>query len=120
MSMIRAITIEEFCHPISAHVARLFAFEGLHGYVAGTAVLVAPALAMTARHVIEGLLAHFGRDAWKAPEIQLDVYIYQANIGAVWYVAHTSAWVGTDIAVLTLRPRNDTARVNVINRLPLT
>lgn len=120
MGMIRANTVEEFSHPISTHVAPLFAFEGLHGHVAGTAVLIAPGLAMTARHVIDDLLGHFGRGVEKKSEIQLDMYIYQANVGAVWYVAHINAWVGTDIAILSLRPRNDIARSTAVNRLPMT
>jgi len=120
MSGHRPITAAEFSHPISAHIAPIFSFEDEHGYVAGTAVLIAPGLALTARHVIESLFAHFNRDAWKGHNTQFDISIAQANLGAYWHVVNTYAWIGSDIAVLALRPGNDVALGTQINRLPMT
>ena len=92
--MIRSVTIEEFLHPISTHVAPLFAFEGQHVYVGGTAVIIAPRIAVTAHHVWQAIYDHFGQAT------NLDIYIFQSNTGACWYVTNVSSWVGTDITNL--------------------
>lgn len=119
MSLIRPTTIEEFLHPISSHIAPLCAFIDQRAYVGGTAVIVAPGIAVTANHVIQGITDSFGFKRSTA-NIELDMYIVQFNTGACWYVSNTSAWVGTDIAVLSLRPRNEKARNLVMNRLSMT
>lgn len=111
--------IEEFLHLISTHVAPLFGFVGQHAFMGGTAVIVAPGLALTAKHVIQEIADHFGCNS-SSPSIELDVYVAQLNTGACWYACRTSSWVGTDIAVLSLRVRNEAARTARINRLAMT
>lgn len=119
MNLIRLTTLEEFLHPISAHVAPLFAFVGNQAYVGGTAVIIANRIAVTASHVIQGITRHF-RFSPSSRNLNLDVYIFQYNMGAFWFVSNISYWIGTDIAVLSLSPRNEVARNSVINQLSMT
>jgi hypothetical protein len=119
MSLIRPTTVEEFLHPISGHVAPLFAFIGQEAYVGGTAVIVAPRIAVTANHVLRAITEHFGCSL-SSQNIEMDLYVAQFSSGAFWYVSNASAWVGADIAVLSLRPRNDVARHQVAARLAMT
>jgi V8-like Glu-specific endopeptidase len=106
----RKTTKEEFRHPIMDQVMPVIAFEGREGLVAGTCVLIAPFLALTARHVVEAIHKHFGKDAWKGKNVNLDVYPIQFNTGRIWYVSQVFAWVGTDIAFLRLQPRSEQAK----------
>lgn len=119
MTLIRPTTYAEFLHPISTHVAPLCGFEGQRAFAGGTAVIVAPGLAITASHVLDGIWTQFGYDR-SSKNIQLDVYLNQLNTGACWYVSHASSWVGTDITVLSLTARNDKARSACVGRLALT
>jgi len=119
MSSIRTTTIEEFLHPISSYVMPIYAFSGHKSYAAGTAVIIAPCLAVTANHVLQGLLEHFGYNQLNN-NIELDIYLTQFNTGATWYVCNTSTWVGTDITVLSLVPRNKIAEEIEFNPLQIT
>lgn len=110
VNVYRNTTKEEFRHLIMDQVMPLIAFEGRNGIVAGTCVLIAPYLALTARHVVEAIHSHFGRDAWKDKNVNLDVYPIQFNTGRIWYVSQVFAWVGTDIAFLRLQPRSEQAK----------
>ncbi len=118
MSVIRPTTVTEFLHPISSHVAPLCGILGERAYVGGTAVIIAPGLAITALHVLDEICAQFGHDRLTR-NIELDLYVNQLNTGACWYVCHASSWVGTDIAVLSLKARNEIAQSAVIDRLPI-
>jgi len=106
----RKTTKEEFRHPIMDQVMPVIAFEGRNGLVAGTCVLIAPYLALTARHVVEAIHRSFGCDAWKDKNAKLDVYPIQFNTGRIWYVSQVFAWIGTDIAFLRLQPRSEQAK----------
>lgn len=106
----RKATKEEFRHPIMDQVMPLIAFEDQNGLVAGTCVLIAPYLALTARHVVETIHRHFGKDAWKDKNVNLDIYPTQFNTGRIWYVSQVFGWVGTDIAFLRLQPRSEQAK----------
>ena len=119
MSIIRPTSIAEFLHPISTYVAPLSGFIDLSSFVGGTAVIIAPGLAITASHVFDEFLTQFGSN--RTPHnINLDLYINQLNTGACWFVCHASSWVGTDITVLSLKARNEVARSTSISRLPMT
>ncbi len=115
----RTTTIEEFFHPISGHIVPLYTFSGQNSFVAGTAVIIAPGLAVTACHVMEALLNYFGNDQLKG-NLELDIYLTQLNTGATWYVCNSATWVGTDITVLSLVPRNFNKEKNVIGSLQIT
>lgn len=118
MSIIRPTSIAEFLHPISTHVAPLSGFIGLNSFVGGTAVIIAPGLAITASHVLSEILTQLSSNR-SSHNINLDLYINQLNTGACWYVSHASSWIGTDITILSLKARNDAARSTSINRLPM-
>lgn len=105
----RNLTIEEFSHPISASVGPFFGFIGSNIVVAGTAVFIAPGLALTARHVLDEICGQLGVDL-KGKEASLDMYVFQPGTGACWYVCSVAAWIGSDIAVLSLKARNDEAK----------
>jgi Trypsin-like peptidase domain len=117
--MHRALNIEELYHPISSHIVPVFAFRGDKQVVGGTAVLIAPLLAFTAKHVIEHILHEFGSDLLQT-NTELDIYLIQPMAGCIWYVSQTSAWIGSDICLLRLHPRNDLASRSNITRLSLT
>jgi hypothetical protein len=119
MALIRPTTYAEFIHPISTYIAPLCGFAGKRAFVGGTAVIVAPGLAIAASHVLDEIRAQFGFDR-SSKNIELDIYVNQLNTGACWYVCHASSWVGTDITVLSLKPRNDNARSASVGRLPVT
>lgn len=106
----RKTTKEEFRHPIMDQVMPVIAFESRNGLVSGTCVLIAPYLALTARHVVEAIHRHFGKDAWQNKNVNLDVYPIQFNTGRIWYVSQVFAWIGTDIAFLRLQPRSEQAK----------
>jgi len=118
MSHIRPATLYEFFHPISTYVTPLCAFVGQEGYVIGTAVILAPGIAVAASHVIQDILKKYGL-GHKDSNIELDLYVMQLNTGACWYVSNSSSWVGTDITVLSLVPRNDIAANIKIEKLPI-
>src|SRR5271157_4484990 len=120
MNVYRPTTLEEFSHIISSHVAPIFAFEGKYNLVAGTAVLIAPHFALTAKHVMDYILKEFNINIEKQKDVSLDIYICQASLGCVWYVSQIFSWVGTDIVLLRLHPRNDKAESFEIKRLPMT
>lgn len=107
----RQTTREEFKHPIMDQVMPIVAFEGQNGLVAGACVLISPFLALTAKHVIEEIHRHFGKNAWKDKNVNLDIYPIQFNTGRIWYVSQVFAWVGTDIAFLRLQPRSEQAKM---------
>ena len=119
MALIRPITYTEFVHPISRHIAPIYAFAGQHAVVGGTAVIVAPGLAVTASHVVDEIKTQFGYDK-SSRNIKLDVYVSQLNTGASWHVCRYSSWIGTDITVLSLKARNDEARSASVERLAMT
>ena len=118
MTLIRPTTYAEFLHPISRHVAPLCGFSGQRAFVGGTAVIIAPGLAITASHVLDEIRSRFGYDRL-SKNIELDIYVNQLNTGACWYVCHASSWVGTDITVLSLKARNDLARSASVDQLPI-
>lgn len=117
--MIRTTIIEEFFHPVSNYVVPIYAFADKKSYAAGTAVIIAPGLAVTASHVLRGLFEHFGYDS-SQNNIELDIYLTQFNTGATWYVSNSATWVGTDISVLSLIPRNGIAEETALNPLQIT
>jgi hypothetical protein len=119
MNLIRKTTIEEFLHPISSYVVPLYAFSEQESYVAGTAVIIAPGIALTASHVIQSLLEYFCNNQLKS-NIELDIYLTQFNTGATWYICNTATWIGTDISVLSLVPRNLIAEKIKITPLNIT
>lgn len=119
MAHIRPTTLDEFFHPISTYVTPLCAFVGQEGYVSGTAVILAPGIAVAASHVVQDILKKIGHNN-KDSNIELDLYVMQLNTGACWYVSNSSSWVGTDITVLSLVPRNDIASSIKIDRLPIS
>ena len=106
-------------HPISSYVGPIFGFEGQRAVVGGTAVFIAPGIAITAAHVIDEILGQFGYTQ-KSKNISLDIYVNQLQTGACWFVSQTSTWVGTDITVLGISPRNDPAKSVPIVRVPMT
>ena len=118
MTFIRPITYAEFLHPISRYVAPLCGFSGQRAFVGGTAVIIAPGLAITASHVLDEIQTQFGYDR-SSKNIELDIYVNQLSTGACWYVCHASSWVGTDITVLSLKARNDVARSASVDQLPI-
>jgi hypothetical protein len=111
--------MEEFLHPISNHVVPIYAFSGQEAYAAGTAVIIAPGLSVTASHVLQGLLEHFANNKLQ-DNIELDIYLTQFNTGATWYVSRAGTWVGTDISVLSLVPRNEIAAEIEVSPLQIT
>lgn len=119
MSLIRPTTIEEFLHPISECVTPLIGFFDQRVIVGGTAVLIAPGLAITASHVFDEILAQFGYQPNSKNAI-LDLYLNQLSTGACWYVCGSHTWVGTDITVLNIKPRNELAEKTLISRLPIS
>lgn len=118
MSLIRPITVAEFLHPISTHVAPICGILGQRTVVGGTAVIIAPGLAITASHVFDEIFTKFDFDR-SSKNIKFDLYVNQLSTGACWYVCHVSSWVGTDITVLSLKARNEVARSASIDRLPI-
>ena len=120
MSIHRPVTKEEFNHPIMSHVVPIFAFKKQQCLVGGTAVLIAPHFAFTAKHVLEYLLSEFGYDIRKKVNVALDIYLHQISTGCIWYVSQTFAWIGTDIVLLRLHPRTDNAKTYNIDRIPMT
>jgi Trypsin-like peptidase domain len=118
-SLIRPTTIDEFLHPISGCVAPLIGFSGERAVVGGTAVLIAPGFAITASHVFEEILAQFGYNQ-NSKDVKLDIYVTQMHTGASWYVCGSHTWAGTDITVLNIKPRNETAVGTSIDRVPIS
>ncbi len=116
--MARLMTVEEMQHRHSSQVVPIFAFSGSTSIVAGTAVLIAPGIALTAQHVMEEIRERFCQP--KTGNANLDIYVFQLATGAVWYVCNASHWIGTDIAVLSLRPRNEIASGTALRRIELT
>ena len=75
---------------------------------------------MTAKHVMDDILIRFGIKS-QQNNIQLDICIFQLNVSCFWYVVRSFSWVGTDISILLLQPRNDQeACRSIIKRLPMT
>lgn len=120
MNIYRPVIKKEFLHPIMSHIVPIFAFKREQCVVGGTAVLIAPHFAFTAKHVLEYIYREFGVDIKRQKEVSLDIYLNQVNTGCVWYVAQSFAWIGTDIALLRLHPRTDAAKNYEIERLPMT
>lgn len=119
MSFIRPLTLEEFSHQISGFVLPIFGFSQSKGYVAGTAVMIAPSLALTASHVLAEIAAQFGQNVGSL-NLELDIYIVQPGTGACWYVIGSASWVGSDITILTLKARNQIASEIVISQLTIS
>jgi len=119
-NIFRPTTREELFHPISSHVAPIFAFEGEKHLIAGSVVLIAPNFAVTAKHVMKYIFKEFGIKVADKKGVSLDIYIHQLSVGCVWYVSQTFEWVGTDIVLLRLNPRNDEAKKYEVKRLPMT
>ena len=119
VALSRPLTRAEFVHPISSYVAPICAFAGQRAVVGGTAVIVAPRLAVTATHVLDELRTQFGYER-SSKSLELDVYVNQLNTGVCWYVCHASSWVGTDITVLSLKARNEAASTAVVQQLLIT
>lgn len=121
--MYRPITKEEFFHPLMAHILPLISFEGRNGIVAGTCVLIAPNYALTAKHVMEYVFERFGFDVsrlGKKRNISLDIYAHQLSTGHTWYVSQSSSWIGTDIMLLRLTPRTESAKKYIPAQLAIT
>lgn len=114
--MIRPTATDEFLHSISRCVTPLIGFSGERAVVGGTAVLIAPGIAVTAAHVLEEILVQFGYNQ-NSKDVALDIYLTQPNSGASWYVCGSHTWVGTDISVLNIKPRNEVAQGTSIHRL---
>lgn len=108
--MFRRVTKEEFSHPIMSYILPLLAFQDQKGLIAGTCVLVAPNLALTARHVLDEIYKYFGLKPSPDKSLSLDVYLSQVETERVWYVSQVFTWSGTDIAFLKLCPRNEQAK----------
>lgn len=117
--MARLVTLGELQHRLTLQVVPVFAFSGCQSVVAGTAILIAPGIAITAQHVIEEIYEQFNVDN-ASENTNLDLYVFQIVTGACWYVCSVSHWVGTDIAVLSIRPRNEEASNSTVHRLKLT
>ena len=94
----------------------LIAFEGSRGLIAGSCVLLSPYLALTAKHVIEEIERHFGKDRLSS----LDIYIIHFNSQYIWYVSYISSWIGTDISALVLLPRNEQVKLCNFSNLLMT
>jgi hypothetical protein len=84
-------------------------------YIPGTAVLVARNLAITARHVIEGIYKKYfdiePKDLYanELNDIVLNVAVTQLETGAAWYIRHVWSSNHTDIAFLALEFKNESA-----------
>ncbi len=119
-NIFRPVTHDEVSHPISSHVAPIFAFEGEKHLIAGSAVLIAPNFALTAKHVMKYIFKEFGIKVADKKDVSLDIYIHQLSVGCVWYVSQTFEWVGTDIVLLRLNPRNSEAKKFEVKGLAMT
>lgn len=85
-------------------------------YPVGTAVTIAPHLAVTARHVVDELWRHFG-DEYKLKFGRLDAsfsliaqQVQPNKLGAMWAVRKLWLSSHTDLAVLFLEPFSDSAK----------
>jgi hypothetical protein len=120
MKVYRPTTKEEFLHPIMSQILPLIAFQGNKGIVAGTAVLVGQSLAITAQHVMKFIYDQFNIEPSNDKKIVLDIYLLQCGRGCIWYVSQQSWWIGTDIALLRLHPRNEEAKKSITKCLPIS
>lgn len=110
---------QELALPIYNQIVPIYGFTEERGYSAGTAVIIAPGIAITASHVLQGLLENFGYKL-REKDIQYNMFLTECHSMATWYVYSTTTWVGTDISVLLITPRNEPAEKKIIKPLQIT
>lgn len=94
-------------HPVNEVVIALVGGrEGAEPHPAGSAVLIAPGLALTARHVIDDFWDRFGGDREQLATFSLQAIHYIPGVSrpAVWHVVNAFHADAIDIAVLALEP----------------
>jgi hypothetical protein len=90
-------------------LALVAAREGVPPYPAGSAVIVAPGIALTADHVLDGLWQYFdeSEDLPAGFSVQALQYIPGRSEPVVWHVATAGRADAIDIATLSLRPSSN-------------
>ncbi len=94
-------------HPASELVLALVASrEGMPPYPAGSAVVIAPGIALTATHVLDGFWEYFGgsEDLPAGFGVQAIQYIPGQTQPLVWHVPAAVKADAMDIAVVSLLP----------------
>jgi len=120
MNTYRLLTKDEISHPLTGHISPIMSVKDGIGLIEGTAVLIAPGFAMTASHVIKSIFDKYNLTMVNDSESIIDIYVINFLNGAIWYISHVFSWVGTDIALLKLTPRNDKAKQSIIKPLSMT
>ena len=118
MPSIRPLMGVEIEHRSTRHMAVVYAFGRGHSYVGGTAVIVGPGIAITAKHVLEEIFSQF-QVGPTTGNISLDVCVTQVD-GTTWFVYHSSVHPQNDLAVLSLRPGRNRRAAQHLPALPLT
>lgn len=92
-------------------LALVAAREGIAPYPAGSAVIIAPGIALTADHVLDGLWKHFEEsEVGNQPagfSIQALQYIPGRSQPVAWHVATAGRANALDIAILSLTPSSN-------------
>jgi hypothetical protein len=94
-------------HVVSELVLALVAARaGVRPYPAGSAVIVAPGIALTANHVLDGFWQYFdeSEDLPAGFSVQALQYVPGRSEPVVWHVAAAGRADAIDIAALSLRP----------------